>query len=69
MVRYSEPVVVNHVVLCRTSGFVSWCVLMSQWLCVMVFYTELVVVNCVVLYGVCESQCADQLVVNHFVLC
>jgi hypothetical protein len=45
MVCYTEPVVVNHGVLCRASGCKSWCVLLSQWVGIMVCYAEPVVVN------------------------
>jgi hypothetical protein len=45
MVCYSEPVVVNHGVLCWASGCESWCAMLNQWLCIMVCYAEPVVVN------------------------
>jgi hypothetical protein len=37
---YCKPVVVNHGVLCWASGCESWCVLLSQWLLIMVCFTE-----------------------------
>jgi hypothetical protein len=43
MVCYAEPVVVNHGVLFWVSCFESWCVILSQWLCIMVCYAEPVV--------------------------
>jgi hypothetical protein len=45
MVCYVEPVVVNHVVLCCSSGCESWWAIMSQWVLIMVCYCEAVVVN------------------------
>ena len=61
MVRYADPVVVNHGVLCCTSGRESRRVMLSQWLRIMLCYAKQVVVN----NG--ESCCAN--VVNHVVLC
>jgi hypothetical protein len=57
MVCYDEPVVVNHGVLCRASDCESWCVMLSQWSCIMVCYAEPVVVNHGVLFRTsdCES--------------
>jgi hypothetical protein len=37
MVCNSEPVVVNHGLLCGASGCESWCVLLSQWLLIMMY--------------------------------
>jgi hypothetical protein len=45
MVCYAELVVVNHGVLYRASGCKSWCVLLNQWLGIIVCYAEPVVVN------------------------
>ena len=42
---YAEPVVVTHGVLYGASGCDSWCVMLSQWLCLMVCYAEPVVVT------------------------
>jgi hypothetical protein len=42
---YTEPVVVNHGVLCGASGCESWCFIRSHWLWIMVCYTEPVVVS------------------------
>jgi hypothetical protein len=62
IVNYGEftvSMVVNDGVLCWVSGCELWCVMLSQWLIIMVCYTEPVVVN----YGVlcwasgCESWC------------
>jgi hypothetical protein len=50
MVCYDEPVVVNHGVLCCASDCESWCVMLSQWSCIMVCYSEPVIVNHVVLF-------------------
>jgi len=59
MVYYAEPVVVNHGVLCWASGCESRCVILSQWLWIMVWNAEPVVMNHGVLYcaGGCESWC------------
>jgi hypothetical protein len=40
-----SPVVGNHNVLCQTSGFESWIVMLSQLFWIMVHYAERVVVN------------------------
>jgi hypothetical protein len=50
---------VNHYALFRTSGCESWCIILSQWLCIMVRYAEPVVVNHGVLFWAsgCESWC------------
>jgi hypothetical protein len=37
--------VVDHGELCLVSGTESWCVILSQWLLIMVSYDEPVVVN------------------------
>ena len=70
--RY-EPMVVNYDVLWWTSDCESWCVMLSQWLWIMVCYAELVAVNHAVLYWsewlwvmVCN---AEPVVVKHGVLC
>jgi hypothetical protein len=39
-VSYDEPMVVNHGVLCWASGCESWCVILSQWLWIMLCYSE-----------------------------
>jgi hypothetical protein len=44
MLRYAEPVVVYHGVLCWASGE-SWCANLSQWLWIMVSYADPVVAN------------------------
>jgi hypothetical protein len=38
VVSYAEPVVVNHGVLCWASGCELWCVILSQWLWIIVSY-------------------------------
>jgi hypothetical protein len=43
--EWYESVVVNYGAFCWTSGLESWCVMLSQWLWIMVCYTEPVVVN------------------------
>jgi hypothetical protein len=45
MARYAEPVVVNHGVLYGASGCESWCVLLRQWLLIMVCIVDQVIVN------------------------
>jgi hypothetical protein len=50
MVCYAEPVVVNHGVLCCAGGCESWCVMLSQWLCIMLCYAEPAVLNHGVLF-------------------
>ena len=50
MVCYAELVVVNHGVLCPASGCESWCVMLGQWLSIIVSYDEPVVVNHGMLY-------------------
>ena len=45
MACYTEPVVVNHGVLCGAIGCESWCVILSQWLLVMMCIAEPVAVN------------------------
>jgi hypothetical protein len=54
---YAEPVVMKNGVLCWASGCELWCVLLSQWLCIIVFYAEPYVVNHGVLFWAsgCES--------------
>jgi len=43
---YAEPVVVNNAVVCWAGGSKkSWCVILSQWVWIMVTYAELVVVD------------------------
>jgi hypothetical protein len=44
-VNYAEPVVVNHGVLNWANGCESCCVMLSQWLWIMVCYAEPVAVN------------------------
>ena len=46
---FAEPVVVNLGVLFSASGCESWCAMMRQWFCIMLCYTESVVVNHVVI--------------------
>ena len=63
-------VVVNRSVLCWASGCVSWCVMLRQWLWIMVCHSETVIVNHGVLLWAsgCESWCAilsHPVVVNH----
>jgi hypothetical protein len=41
MVTYDEPLIVNNGLLCCANGCESWRVMMSQWLCIMVCFTEL----------------------------
>jgi len=61
MVCYAEPVVVNHGELCCASDGESWCVMLNQWLCIMVCYVDPVVVN---------QECyTEPVVVNHGELC
>ena len=55
MASYTGPVVVNHGVLYRASGCESWCVLLSQWLLIMVCIAEQVIVNHGEFY--CASGC------------
>ena len=59
MARYDEPVVVNHGVLFRASGYELWCVILSQWLLTMMCYAESLVVNhgVLCLASGCESLC------------
>ena len=45
MASYIKPVVVNHGVLCGASDCESWCVLLSQWLLIMVYIAEQVNLN------------------------
>jgi hypothetical protein len=45
MACYTEPVVVNHGVLYRASGYESWFVSPGQWLLIMVCIAEQVIVN------------------------
>ena len=82
--EWYEPVVVNYGVLCWTSGCESWCVMLSQWLWIIVCYTDPLVMYRGVLWWAsgCESWCvilnqgfwiivcyAESLVVNHGMLC
>ena len=39
------PVVVNHGELCSASGCESWCAMLSQWLRIMLCYSELIIGN------------------------
>ena len=71
MVCYAEPVAVNHAVLylfewfvnhgvqCWASGCESWCVMLSQWLWIMLSYGQPVVVSHGELCWAngCESWC------------
>ena len=76
---YAEPVVMYHGVLCWDSGCESWCVMLSQWLWIMVCYAEPVVVNHGVLCWASVVNyveivavimaCYASMVVNHSVLC
>jgi hypothetical protein len=45
MACYDEPVVLNRGVLYGDSGCESWCVILSQWLLVMICIAEQVIVN------------------------
>ena len=45
MVCNSEAVVVNHGLLCCAKGCELWQVILSQWLCIIVCYTDPMVVN------------------------
>ena len=45
MVRYAEPLAVNHGEVCCTSGRESRCAMLNQWLCIIVNFAELVVVK------------------------
>ena len=49
----AEPVVMNHGVLYGVSGCESWCVILNQWLLVMVCIAEQVIV----IHG--EISCAS----------
>ena len=64
--------VVNHGVLCWDSSCES-CVMLSQWLWIMLCYAEPVgVIHCALCWAIgCESWCAIQtrVVVNHRVVC
>jgi hypothetical protein len=50
MVCNSEPVVVNHGLLCCAKGCELGRVILSQWLGIVMYYTESVVVNHGVFY-------------------
>jgi hypothetical protein len=81
MVSYTEQVAVNHGLLCYASGCESWCVMLSQWLWIMVSYAEPNSCEscCVILSRVCLSygvlcraigyKWYESVVVNHGVLC
>jgi hypothetical protein len=45
MACYTEPVVVNHDVLYGASGFESGCIILNQWMLVMMCIAEQVIVN------------------------
>jgi hypothetical protein len=55
MACYTEPVVVNHGMLYGARGCVSWCVILRQWLLVMMCIAEPFSVN----HGLfcCASGC------------
>jgi len=55
MVCYDEPVVVNHGVLYGSIECESWCVILSQWLFMMMCIAEQVIVNHGEFY--CSSGC------------
>jgi hypothetical protein len=55
IVCYDEAVVLKHRVLCWASDCESCCIMLSQWLRIMEFYAEVVVVKHCVL---CETVCA-----------
>ena len=55
MTSYTKPVVVNHGVLCGASGCESWCVLLCQWLSIMMHIAEEVILNLGEFY--CTSDC------------
>ena len=44
-VNCAESVVLNHGEVNQGSGYESWCALLSQWLSIMVCYTDPIVVN------------------------
>jgi hypothetical protein len=60
MVSYGELVVANHGMLCIASRCNSWWAMLSQWLWIMVYYTEPVFMN--------HACYANQVIVNHGVL-
>jgi hypothetical protein len=68
---YAEPMVVNHGVLFWSSGCEVCCVILSQWLWIMLCYAAPVVVKHGELCWAngCESWCAMLVVGNHGVLC
>jgi hypothetical protein len=68
MTSFTVPVVVNHGVLYRASGCESWCVLLSQWLWIMVWYAASVVVNYVVLCLWIMASYTEQVTMNHGLL-
>jgi hypothetical protein len=59
---HAVPKVVNHGDLCWASGCESWCVILSQWLWIMVWYAR---------PSSCESWCImlSKVVMNHDVVC
>jgi hypothetical protein len=61
MAFYTKPVVVNHGVLCGACGCESWCVLLSQWLLIMMYIAEEVILNL--------GEFTVSMVVNDGVLC
>ena len=42
---YAEPIIVNHDDVWLASVCESWCVMLSEWLCIMLCNVEPVVVN------------------------
>ena len=57
MVYYAEPMIVNHDLSYLASGCESWCIILSQWLSIMMCYDE----------PVAENH-SEALVVNHGML-
>ena len=55
MACYTEPVVVNHGMSYGASGCESWCVILCQWLLVMMCIAEQVAVIHGLIY--CASGC------------
>jgi hypothetical protein len=71
--EWYESVVVNYGAFCWTSGLESWCGMLSQWLWIMVCYTDPVDVNhvCYTEPNSCESCCfiLSQLCLSYGVSC
>ena len=84
MMSYTEPVVLNHGELWWARGCKSWCVMLSQWFCMIASYSEPMVVNHVVIcsagliwimvsyaesVGMKQVCYTELVVVGHGVLC